>query len=84
MSPGGPVRQPYLTRLDRLAKSIPGLLKCLKIWAHVLLLLGELPASAILAKWALNSPFLRKIGQFVIIRHVIKYSFIRWNAQVVK
>ena len=25
-----------------------------------------------------------KIGQFVIIRHVIKYSFIRWNAQVVK
>jgi hypothetical protein len=24
------------------------------------------------------------IGQFVIIRHVIKYSFIRWNAQSVK
>ncbi len=36
--PGGPVRQPYLTyrpaRLNRMAESIPGLLKNLKIRAH--------------------------------------------------
>ncbi len=37
--PGGPVRQPYLTnrpaRQQRLAESIPGLLKCLQIWAQL-------------------------------------------------
>ncbi len=37
LKPGGLVRQPYLThrpaRLHRLAESIPGLLKRLKIWA---------------------------------------------------
>jgi hypothetical protein len=36
--PGGPVRQPYLlyqlARLHRRAESIPGLLKCLQIWAQ--------------------------------------------------
>ncbi len=37
--PGGPVRQPYLAnrpaRLQRLAESIPGLLKCWQIWAQL-------------------------------------------------